>query len=80
MVEPAYLAAEDVSRGFVSEHFAAAGADSALDAALRIDSTVMLIDDPVKRVDNMTMAWGLEGRVPFLITNWSSWQPPVRPS
>jgi asparagine synthase (glutamine-hydrolysing) len=26
----------------------------------------MLIDDPVKRVDNMTMAWGLEGRVPFL--------------
>ena len=56
----------DVSRQFVSEQFATAGADSALDAALRIDSTVMLIDDPVKRVDNMTMAWGLEGRVPFL--------------
>jgi asparagine synthase (glutamine-hydrolysing) len=27
---------------------------------------VMLVDDPVKRVDNMTMAWGLEARVPFL--------------
>ena len=27
---------------------------------------VMLADDPVKRVDNMTMAWGLEARVPFL--------------
>jgi asparagine synthase (glutamine-hydrolysing) len=26
----------------------------------------MLVDDPVKRVDNMTMAWGLEARVPFL--------------
>ena len=26
----------------------------------------MLADDPVKRVDNMTMAWGLEARVPFL--------------
>lgn len=26
----------------------------------------MLVDDPVKRVDNMTMAWGLGGRVPFL--------------
>ena len=26
----------------------------------------MLVDDPVKRVDTMTMAWGLEGRVPFL--------------
>jgi asparagine synthase (glutamine-hydrolysing) len=27
---------------------------------------VMLVDDPVKRVDNMTMAAGLEARVPFL--------------
>ncbi len=26
----------------------------------------MLVDDPVKRVDKMTMAWGLEARVPFL--------------
>jgi asparagine synthase (glutamine-hydrolysing) len=26
----------------------------------------MLVDDPVKRVDSMTMAWGLEARVPFL--------------
>ena len=26
----------------------------------------MLVDDPVKRVDNMTMAWGLEARTPFL--------------
>ena len=42
------------------------GADTALDAALRIDSQIMLVDDPVKRVDNMTMAWGLEARVPFL--------------
>jgi asparagine synthase (glutamine-hydrolysing) len=34
--------------------------------ALRLDSQIMLVDDPVKRVDNMTMAWGLEARVPFL--------------
>jgi len=66
IVEPAYLPREDVSRRFVADHFAAPGAETALDAALRIDSTVMLVDDPVKRVDNMTMAWGLEGRVPFL--------------
>ena len=33
---------------------------------MRIDQTIMLVDDPVKRVDNMTMAWGLEARVPFL--------------
>ncbi|MDX1375925.1 MAG: N-acetylglutaminylglutamine amidotransferase [Burkholderiales bacterium] len=37
-----------------------------VDRALRLDTTVMLVDDPVKRVDNMTMAAGLEARVPFL--------------
>jgi asparagine synthase (glutamine-hydrolysing) len=51
---------------FVREHFARAGAHDPVDKALRLDSTVMLVDDPVKRVDNMTMAWGLEARVPFL--------------
>ena len=56
----------DFSRNFVAEHFAAPGADEAVDKALRIDTTIMLVDDPVKRVDNMTMAWGLEARVPFL--------------
>jgi asparagine synthase (glutamine-hydrolysing) len=66
IVSPAYLPAEDVSRQFVAAHFDTAGAETTLDAALRIDSTIMLVDDPVKRVDNMTMAWGLEARVPFL--------------
>ncbi len=42
------------------------GADHPVDKALRLDTNVMLVDDPVKRVDNMTMAWGLEARVPFL--------------
>src|SRR5690606_24110001 len=42
------------------------GAEAGLDKALRLDATVMLVEDPVKRVDNMTMAWGLEARVPFL--------------
>ena len=63
---PEWLVAADVSRDLVAGHFAAPGADTTLDAALRIDSQVMLVDDPVKRVDNMTMAWGLEARVPFL--------------
>jgi len=57
---------EDYSRRFVEAHFAAEGADTAIDRALRLDSRIMLTDDPVKRVDNMTMAWGLEARVPFL--------------
>ena len=56
----------DFSREFVAAHFAAAGAPEAVDKALRLDTTIMLVDDPVKRVDNMTMAWGLEARVPFL--------------
>lgn len=51
---------------FVRAHLARPGADDPVDKALRLDSTVMLVDDPVKRVDNMTMAWGLEARVPFL--------------
>ena len=42
------------------------GADELLDAVLRMDATTLIVDDPVKRVDNMTMAWGLEARVPFL--------------
>ena len=61
-----WLLTEDASRAFVADHFARPGADTTLDRALRLDSTIMLVDDPVKRVDNMTMAWGLEARVPFL--------------
>ncbi len=66
LLEPEWLAGADHSQAFVDTHFGAPGAESALDAALRLDTSVMLIDDPVKRVDNMTMAWGLEARVPFL--------------
>ncbi|HUR75243.1 MAG TPA: N-acetylglutaminylglutamine amidotransferase [Sporichthya sp.] len=63
---PRYRLDRDVSREFVAAHFGAPGAETAVDAALRLDSQIMLVDDPVKRVDNMTMAWGLEARVPFL--------------
>jgi asparagine synthase (glutamine-hydrolysing) len=66
LVSPEWLAAGDPSGVFLSNHFGAPGAETALDAALRMDTRVMLVDDPVKRVDNMTMAWGLEARVPFL--------------
>ncbi len=57
---------DDHSRAFVEAAFAAPGAQRSIDKALRLDTTVMLVDDPVKRVDNMTMASGLEARVPFL--------------
>jgi asparagine synthase (glutamine-hydrolysing) len=57
---------DDTPSAFVDAEFARPGADTSVDAALRSDTTIMLVDDPVKRVDNMTMAWGLEARVPFL--------------
>lgn len=66
ILEPDRLADGDPAREFVAAHLARAGAQTAVDAGLRIDTTVMLVDDPVKRVDNMTMAHGLEARVPFL--------------
>jgi asparagine synthase (glutamine-hydrolysing) len=56
----------DHSRAFIEQHFSRPGAERPVDKALRIDTEIMLVDDPVKRVDNMTMAWGLEARVPFL--------------
>ncbi|MBM7806530.1 asparagine synthase (glutamine-hydrolyzing) [Geodermatophilus bullaregiensis] len=66
LVGERYALDGDPSLDFVREHMSRAGAQTAVDAALRLDSEVMLVDDPVKRVDNMSMAWGLEARVPFL--------------
>jgi asparagine synthase (glutamine-hydrolysing) len=37
-----------------------------LDKVFRLELSTLIIDDPVKRVDNMTMSHGLEARVPFL--------------
>ncbi|MAC45704.1 MAG: N-acetylglutaminylglutamine amidotransferase [Oceanospirillum sp.] len=57
---------QDYAGDFVRDHFASGISDSTINSALQLDTTVMLTEDPVKRVDNMTMAWGLEARVPFL--------------
>jgi len=61
-----WMADEDVPAKFVAKQLERPGAQDALDRALRIDTLTMLVDDPVKRVDNMTMAAGIEARVPFL--------------
>ncbi len=66
VLRPEHRVEHDVSRALVEEHFLRDGAQTATDMALRLDSQIMLVDDPVKRVDNMTMAAGLEARVPFL--------------
>jgi asparagine synthase (glutamine-hydrolysing) len=57
---------EDYTSRLVEERLSQADADTFLDQVLRFDVTTLIVDDPVKRVDNMTMAWGLEARVPFL--------------
>ena len=57
---------EDVTSQLVKARLEAPDADEYIDQVLRFDVTTLVVDDPVKRVDNMTMAWGLEARVPFL--------------
>jgi asparagine synthase (glutamine-hydrolysing) len=56
----------DYSREFVDDFFRTCKAASPIDKTLQLDAQIMMVDDPVKRVDNMAMAWGLETRVPFL--------------
>ncbi len=56
----------DVTSEQVAQELARPGADTFLDQVLRFDVTTLVVDDPVKRMDNMSMAWGLEARVPFL--------------
>ncbi|MGE9291295.1 MAG: N-acetylglutaminylglutamine amidotransferase, partial [Puniceicoccales bacterium] len=66
VVTDRYRCAEDNPLHFVQNHFNSPGATRPVDQALRLDSNIMLVDDPVKRVDNNTMAASLEARVPFL--------------
>jgi asparagine synthase (glutamine-hydrolysing) len=56
----------DYSTEFIENFFARHNGARPIDKVLQIDTEIMLVDDPVKRVDNTTMAWGLEARVPFL--------------
>ena len=51
---------------WLNKEFSKSNADEFMDKVFRTDITRLIVDDPVKRVDNMTMAWGLEARVPFM--------------
>ncbi len=57
---------EDHTGQLVRQLLAKGDADTYIDRVFKLDVTTLIVDDPVKRVDNMTMAWGLEARVPFL--------------
>ncbi|MCO6412143.1 MAG: N-acetylglutaminylglutamine amidotransferase [Thiogranum sp.] len=65
MVSPAY-GGPDYTSALVEERLKSVKGAQWLNKVLHFDVTTLIVDDPVKRVDNMTMAWGLEARVPFL--------------
>lgn len=66
LLTPEFLPAEDASAELLERRMAAGDTATALDAVLHLDTHTLMPDDPVKRVDSMSMAWGLEARVPFL--------------
>ncbi len=51
---------------WLHHEFTKENTDTFMDKVFRTDITRLVVDDPVKRVDNMTMAWGLEARMPFM--------------
>jgi len=57
---------DDYTSKIIEDLLARPQADSYIDRVLHMDVNTLVVDDPVKRVDNMTMAFGLEARVPFL--------------
>ena len=65
MIAPAFQVG-DVTSELIASELEKPQADTFLDQVWRLDATTLIVDDPVKRVDNMPMAWGLEVRTPFL--------------
>jgi asparagine synthase (glutamine-hydrolysing) len=65
MIAPAFQVV-DVTSALIASELDKPQADTFLDQVWRLDATTLIVDDPVKRVDNMPMAWGLEVRTPFL--------------
>lgn len=56
----------DVTRELIEQALSQPEAQTFLDQVWRFDLSTLLVEDPVKRIDNLPMAWGLEVRVPFL--------------
>lgn len=66
MLSENYRLEKDYVREFVNFHLSSPDAETFMDALFKFDVECLMVEDPVKRVDNMTMAHGLEARVPFL--------------
>ncbi len=57
---------QDFTKEKVNQLLEGSKTNTFIDAVFHMDITTLIVDDPVKRVDNMTMAHGLEARVPYL--------------
>lgn len=64
---------ENYTYKWLEKEFLKPGAKTFMDKVFRTDITRLIVDDPIKRVDNMTMAWGLEARVPFMDFKLVEW-------
>ena len=64
LLAPEFMPAGDLPFEIASA--ALEGPGEFLDRVQRFDCQCLMPEDPVKRVDNMAMAWGVEARVPFL--------------
>ena len=65
-VHPTFALRSDPSHDVASSYFETTADKTVLDKVMQLGFEVTLVEDPLKRVDNMSMAWGVEARVPFL--------------
>ncbi len=54
------------TKTWLKKEFSKTGTDEFMDKVFRTDITRLVVDDPIKRVDNMAMAWALEVRTAFM--------------
>lgn len=66
ILNPAWITPTNVSRQLLTDYLDAPGAETAVDAVLRLETQFIMADDPVKRVSNMSSAAGLQAHLPFL--------------
>ena len=66
ILNPTWLTSTNVSHELLADKLSAPGAETAVDAVLRLETQLLMADDPVKRVSNMSSIAGLEACVPFL--------------
>ncbi len=65
-IDPAWLGEAGASEALVRAEMAALGDADPVDKAIHFHACVKMAEDQLKRVDDTTMAWGVESRLPFI--------------